>query len=88
MRRRHGSRKSSPRNTWTNTRSEHAALTAACKGETQVTPRDFAEALDRITLGTPGSALINAEEQRTVAYHEAGTRWWPSCCPPSIPFTA
>jgi hypothetical protein len=67
VRRRHGSRKSSPRNTWTNTRSEYAALTVARKGETHVTPRDCEEALDRITPGVPGSPLMNAEERRTAA---------------------
>ncbi len=52
--------------------ANEAALTAARKGESRVTPGDFAEALDRITLGAPGSALLDAQERRTVAYHEGG----------------
>jgi cell division protease FtsH len=52
--------------------ANEAALTAARKGESQVTPVDFEEALDRITLGAPGTALIDAQERRTVAYHEGG----------------
>jgi cell division protease FtsH len=52
--------------------ANEAALTAARKGEGQVTARDFEEALDRITLGAPGAALMNEDERRTVAYHEGG----------------
>ncbi len=52
--------------------ANEAALNAARKGESQVTPRDFEEALDRITLGAPGAALMNEDERRTVAYHEGG----------------
>jgi cell division protease FtsH len=52
--------------------ANEAALNAARKGESQVTPLDFEEALDRITLGAPGAALMNEEERRTVAYHEGG----------------
>jgi cell division protease FtsH len=52
--------------------TNEAALTAARKGAATVTPCDFEEALDRITLGAPGMALIDEEERRTVAYHEAG----------------
>jgi len=52
--------------------ANEAALTAARKGESQVTPRDFEEALDRITLGAPGAALMNEDERRLVAYHEGG----------------
>ncbi len=52
--------------------ANEAALTAARKGTAHVTARDFEEALDRITLGAPGAALMNEEERRTVAYHEAG----------------
>ena len=52
--------------------ANEAALTAARKGEAQVTARDFEEALDRITLGAPGAALMNEDERRTVAYHEGG----------------
>ncbi|MBV9280142.1 MAG: ATP-dependent zinc metalloprotease FtsH [Chloroflexi bacterium] len=52
--------------------ANEAALNAARKGESQVTQADFDEALDRITLGAPGSALMNEDERRTVAYHEGG----------------
>jgi len=52
--------------------ANEAALTAARKGESQVTQLDFEEALDRITLGAEGPALMNEEERRIVAYHEAG----------------
>src|ERR671933_1972980 len=49
-----------------------AALGAARRGAAQVTQADFEHALDRITLGVPGSPLMNEEERRTVAYHESG----------------
>jgi cell division protease FtsH len=47
-----------------------AALGAARRGAAQATQADFEHALDRITLGAPSSPLMNAEERRTVAYHE------------------
>jgi cell division protease FtsH len=37
-----------------------------------VTQANFETALDRITLGAEGSPLMNEEERRTVAFHEAG----------------
>lgn len=49
-----------------------AALNAARKGESAVEQPDLDEALDRITLGSEGSPLMDAEERRTVAYHEGG----------------
>ena len=52
--------------------ANEAALTAARRGEAAVTPADFEDALDRITLGAPGSVLMDEEERRTVAYHESG----------------
>src|SRR5262249_3339705 len=52
--------------------ANEAALTAARRGQSQVSAADFEEALDRITLGAPGSALMNEEERLTVAYHESG----------------
>jgi cell division protease FtsH len=52
--------------------ANEAALNAARRGAAQVSARDFEEALDRITLGAPGAALMNEDERRTVAYHEAG----------------
>jgi cell division protease FtsH len=52
--------------------ANEAALSAARRGADAVTPADFEEALDRITLGAPGAALMDEEERRTVAYHESG----------------
>jgi cell division protease FtsH len=52
--------------------ANEAALAAARRGEATVTPADFDAALDRVTLGAPGAALLNEEERRTVAYHESG----------------
>jgi cell division protease FtsH len=52
--------------------ANEAALTAARQGASQVTAAHFEAALDRITLGAPGAALMNADERRTVAYHEGG----------------
>ena len=52
--------------------ANEAALTAARKRESCVSAADFEEALDRITLGAEGAALMNEEERRTVAYHEGG----------------
>jgi len=52
--------------------ANEAALTAARRGETAITPLDFEDALDRITLGAPGAALMDEEERRTIAYHESG----------------
>jgi cell division protease FtsH len=49
-----------------------AALSAARKNKSEVTERDFEYALDRVTLGLEGTPLMNEEERRTVAYHEAG----------------
>ncbi len=49
-----------------------AALTAARHDRKIVTMRDFNEALDKIVLGTARSPLVNEEERRTIAYHEAG----------------
>jgi cell division protease FtsH len=52
--------------------ANEAALTAARRGASQVSAADFEEALDRITLGAPGAALMNEQERLTVAYHESG----------------
>jgi cell division protease FtsH len=52
--------------------ANEAALAAARKGESLVRSADFDEALDRITLGLEGTPLMDAEERRTVAYHEGG----------------
>jgi cell division protease FtsH len=52
--------------------ANEAALTATRERESRVTQANFETALDRITLGAEGSPLMNEEERRTVAYHEAG----------------
>jgi len=52
--------------------ANEAALTAARRGEPDVNRADFDTALDRITLGSEGAALMDGEERRTVAYHEGG----------------
>jgi cell division protease FtsH len=52
--------------------ANEAALGAARSNRSQVTQADFDQALDRITLGSVGSPLLNMDERRTVAYHEAG----------------
>jgi cell division protease FtsH len=52
--------------------ANEAAMVAARTNAAQVTTGAFAEALDRITLGAPGAALLNADERYTVSYHEAG----------------
>jgi cell division protease FtsH len=52
--------------------ANEAALTAGRRGAAAVSAEDFEQALDRITLGAPGSALMNEDERRTVAYHEGG----------------
>jgi cell division protease FtsH len=52
--------------------ANEAALAAARRGESEVSARDFDEALDRVTLGLEGTPLMDAQERRTVAYHEGG----------------
>jgi cell division protease FtsH len=52
--------------------ANEAALAAARHGHDKVYRADFDEALDRITLGAAGTPLMNEEERKTVAYHEAG----------------
>jgi cell division protease FtsH len=52
--------------------ANEAALTAARAGRPAVSAADFEAALERITLGAPGAALLNDDERRTTAYHEAG----------------
>lgn len=58
-----------------------AALSAARKNKGEVTEQDFTYALDRVTLGLEGSPLMNEEERRTVAYHEAGHALVAFCLP-------
>ncbi|MHB8958037.1 MAG: ATP-dependent zinc metalloprotease FtsH [Candidatus Limnocylindrales bacterium] len=52
--------------------ANEAALQAARDGRDVVGPEQFDEALDRIVLGTRQSALVDPQERRIVAYHEAG----------------
>jgi cell division protease FtsH len=52
--------------------ANEAALTAARHHHDRVTMRDFELALDRIILGSERPPLVNEQERRTVAYHEAG----------------
>ncbi len=52
--------------------ANEAALTAARHSHRRITSRDFADAFDRIILGTESPPLSNPEERRVVAYHEAG----------------
>ena len=52
--------------------ANEAALIAARENKTVVSELDFEAALDRITLGSLGAALMNGEERRTTAYHESG----------------
>ncbi len=49
-----------------------ASLLAARRGSTQVTMRDFADALEKIYLGLERRILLHPEERERVAYHEAG----------------
>ena len=52
--------------------ANEAALTAARKSRKRITAQDFADAFDRIVLGTESPPLSNEQERRVVAYHEAG----------------
>ena len=52
--------------------ANEAALGAARTNRTEVAAVDFDTALDRITLGALGGALMNEDERRTAAYHESG----------------
>jgi cell division protease FtsH len=49
-----------------------AALTAARRDRGEVTAADFAEALDRIVLGTERRLTLSRRERERTAYHEAG----------------
>jgi len=52
--------------------ANEAALHAARGARKFINMRDFYEAFDRIVLGIKGSPLVNEEERRLTAYHEAG----------------
>ena len=49
-----------------------AALHATRLGRDQITAGDFAAAFDKIVLGDPREAKLDAEEKRRVAVHETG----------------
>jgi cell division protease FtsH len=49
-----------------------AALLAARKDGSTVGPEDFAEALQKITLGPARNILLNQADRQRTAYHEAG----------------
>jgi cell division protease FtsH len=55
-----------------------AALNAARHDKTEVQMSDFEEALDRLRLGASHPRILDKEDRRVVAYHEAGhtlTAW-------------
>jgi cell division protease FtsH len=49
-----------------------AALLAARKDHQSVTAKDFAEALEKISLGAERRLMLQPEERERVAYHESG----------------
>src|SRR5262245_35476291 len=49
-----------------------AALTAARRNHSAVDEADFADALERIVLGTERRVMMTLEDRRRTAYHEAG----------------
>ena len=49
-----------------------AALTAARRGEAEVDFADFANALDKVLLGTERKVMLTEDDRRRTAYHEAG----------------
>jgi cell division protease FtsH len=49
-----------------------AALTAVRRNADIISQRDFLSAMDKIVLGDPREALLDPEERRRVATHEAG----------------
>jgi cell division protease FtsH len=49
-----------------------AALGAARKGEAAVTLADFADAIERILLGTQRKIILSAADRERIAYHESG----------------
>lgn len=49
-----------------------AALIAARKDQDQVNMADFEEAFDHILIGAKRNLLMNEQDRRVVAYHEAG----------------
>jgi cell division protease FtsH len=52
--------------------ANEAALLAARLGHDHVQQADFTEALEKVVLGAERKILINADDRRRIAYHEAG----------------
>jgi cell division protease FtsH len=52
--------------------ANEAALTAARRGEDEVTFDDFTSALDKILLGAERKVMMTEDDRRRTAYHEAG----------------
>jgi cell division protease FtsH len=52
--------------------ANEAALGAARRNHEKVEMGDFTEALEKIVLGAPRGTVLNAEDRKRVAYHEAG----------------
>jgi cell division protease FtsH len=52
--------------------ANEAALGAARKGKTTVSPEDFYEAIDRILLGTERNLMLTPADRERIAYHESG----------------
>ena len=49
-----------------------AAIFAARDARSEITTADFSQAFNRVTVGHETRKLVNAEEKRILAYHEAG----------------
>ena len=52
--------------------ANEASLLAARRGHEQVDEADFTDALERIVLGAERRVMMDAEDRRRTAYHEAG----------------
>jgi cell division protease FtsH len=52
--------------------ANEAALTAARRGESEVSFNDFMSALERILLGAERKLMMTEDDRRRTAYHEAG----------------
>jgi cell division protease FtsH len=52
--------------------ANEAALLAARRQHERVQQADFTDSLEKIVLGAPRGTVLNAEDRRRVAYHEAG----------------
>ncbi|NLD73541.1 MAG: ATP-dependent zinc metalloprotease FtsH [Chloroflexi bacterium] len=65
--------------------ANEAALVAVRVGHEAVTADDFATAIDKIMLGGERPLILNDEDRRIVAYHEAGhalVAWLTPCADP------